>query len=183
MTGTTGVTGTAGATGNSDRVAQVGTGGDGNHVFSGAQSGSLVKVTSAGPNGSLVVPGQAIDVTITWNPTDFGGFPPVSTVDCVKIGSQISPTLSQEHTHAPSAGTDHFSYVVPLDGTGGDQICDRAIATGPWENSEKSAVLCYTLMGVATPEISKPLMLPVAAVLVGGCALLITRRRRDRLRS
>ncbi len=153
---------------------------DGGSVFSGPQSGSLVKVTSAGPNGSLVTPGQTINVTITWNPEDFGGFPPESTVDCVKIGSKISRTLSQEHEPGPTGGTDHFSYVVPLDGTGGAQICDRATATGPWENTDKSAILCYTLLGAETPEVSEPLMLPIAAVLVGGGGLLIVRRRRRR---
>ena len=172
--------GTARGTGDGvDRGSQgglPGLGGDG--VFSGAQSGSLVKVTSAGANGSLVAPGQTINVTITWNPKDFGGFPPSKTVDCVKIGSKISSSLSQEHKPGPSGGTDHFSYVVPLDGTGGDQICDRAIISGPWQNTEKSAILCYTVMGVATPEVPKALMLPVAAMLVGGGGLLIARRRR-----
>ena len=152
-------------------------------VFSGDRSGSLVKVTSAGPNGSLVAPGQTINVTITWNPKDFGGFAPSKTVDCVKIGSRISSTLSQEHTPGPSGGTDHFSYVVPLDGTGGDQICDRAVISGPWLNREKSATLCYSVMGVATPEVPMPLMLPLSAMAVGGGGLLIARRRRNRLGS
>ena len=150
-------------------------------VFGGPQSGSLVKVTSAGPNGSLVAPGQTINVTITWNPRDFGRFPPVTTADCVKIGPRISRTLSQEHTPGPWGGTDHFSYVVPLDGTGGDQICDRAIAIGPWANTDRSAVLCYSLLAAVTPEVSAPVLLPVAAAVVGGGALLVARRRRRRL--
>jgi len=156
---------------------------DGNGVFGGPRSGSLVKVTSAGPDGSPVSPGQTINVTITWDPKDFGGFPPVSTADCVKIGSKISRTLSQEHTPGPSGGTDHFSYVVPLGGTGGDQICDRATVTGPWENTEKSAILCYTLLGAATPEVATPVLLPLAAVAVGGGGLVIAHRRRRRLRT
>jgi hypothetical protein len=154
--------------------------GDGGE-FSGPRSGSLLKVTSAGANESLVSPGQTINVTITWDPRDFGGYAPSKTVDCVKIGSSISKTLSQEHTPGPSGGTDHFSYVVPVDGTGGDQICDRATVSGPWGNTEKSAILCYTLMAVATPEVPTPLMLPIAATLVGS-GLLIARRRRNRRR-
>jgi hypothetical protein len=155
-----------------------GTGG----VFDGAPSGSLMKVTSAGANGSLVAPGQTINVTITWNPKDFGGYPPARTVDCVKIGSKISKTLSQEHEPGPSGGTDHFSYVVPLDGTGADQICDRATISGPWLNTEKSAILCYTVMGVQTPEVPNTLMLPAAAVLIFGSGLIARRRRHHRLR-
>ena len=177
--------GTAGGTddgvdrGSQDGLPELG----GDDVFSGARSGSLVKVTSAGANGSLVAPGQTINVTITWNPKDFGGFAPSKTVDCVKIGSRISNSLSQEHAPGPSGGTDHFSYVVPMDGTGGDQICDRAVISGPWLNREKSTVLCYTVMSAVTPEVPMVLMLPLSAMAVGGGGLLIARRRRNRLRS
>ena len=177
--------GTAAVTGDGvDRGSQGGLpelGSDG--VFSGDRSGSLVKVTSAGADGSLVSPGQTITVTITWNPKDFGGFSPSETVDCVKIGSRISSSLSQEHIPGPSGGTDHFSYVVPLDGTGGDQICDRAVISGPWLNREKSAILCYTVMSAATPEVPTALMLPLSAMAVAGGGVLIARRRRNRLRS
>ena len=159
-------------------IPQNDTGGGSGGVFDGAPTGSLVKVTSAGANGSLVAPGQTINVTITWNPKDFGGYPPARTVDCVKIGSKISKTLSQEHKPGPSGGTDHFSYVVPMDGTGADQICDRATILGPWLNTEKSAILCYTAMGVQTPEVPNTLMLPVAAVLIFAGGLWIARRRR-----
>ena len=159
-------------------IAQDDIGGGSGGVFDGAPSGSLVKITSAGANGSLVAPGQTINVTITWNPKDFGGYPPARTLDCVKFGSKISKTLSQEHEPGPSGGTDHFSYVVPLDGTGADQICDRATISGPWLNTEKSAILCYTAMGVQTPEVPNTLMLPVAAVLIFAGGLWIARRRR-----
>ena len=58
-------------------------------VFGGSRTGSLVKVTSAGASGSLVSPGQTIDVTITWNPRDFGGFAPFKTVDCVELAPEF----------------------------------------------------------------------------------------------
>jgi len=76
--------------------------------------------------------------------------------------------LSQTHKPDSTGGTDHFSYVVPVDGTGGDAICGRALVSGPWENAEKSAVLCYTVMGVEAPEVPNTLMLPVGAMLVLG---------------
>lgn len=151
-------------------------------VFRGPPSGSLVKTTSAGANGSTVAPGQTINVTITWRPSDFGGYRPVRTLDCVMIGRHSSTTLSQEHKWVPAGGTDHFSYTVPLDGTGGDQICDRAAVSGPWENTEKTAILCYTVMGAMAPEVPQTLMLPVVALLVFASALWIARRRRHRLR-
>ena len=141
-------------------------------VFSGKPPGSLVEATSAGPNDSTVSPGQTVQVTLTWNPNDFGGNTPDKTDDCVEIGSQISTALSREHKPAPSGGTDTFSFTVPSGGTGGQQICVRSAVSG-----EKSAVLCYTVMAAVTPEVPKALLLPVAGLLLVGGALLFARRR------
>jgi hypothetical protein len=138
-----------------------------------------VKSTSAGPNGSTVTPGQTITVTLTWNPSDFGGTAPSHTDDCVEIGSTLSATLSQQHKPGPSGGTDTFSYVVPSGGTGGQQICDRGAVSGATHSTEKSAILCYTVMGVATPEAPRALLLPAAGALVAGGGLVLVRRRRS----
>jgi len=51
------------------------------------------------------------------------------------------------------------------------------------DGSEKSAVLCYSILAAATPEASNALLLPLAGVLVGGGALLVVRRRRMRASS
>jgi hypothetical protein len=78
-------------------------------------------------------------VTLTWNPNDLGGNPPAKTEDCVEIGSQISTGLSQEHVPGPTSGTDTFTFVVPLNGTGGQQICDRgAVWAGDDEGTGES---------------------------------------------
>ena len=153
-------------------------------VFWGGRSGSLVSTTSAGPNGSTVVPGQTITVTITWNPRDFWERLPFETHDCVAIGSRISRTLSQERRLDPAAGTDHFSFVVPRDGTGGNQMCEWAAVSGLFAKTEKTAVLCYVVMGAETPEVPQPLMLPITALgLMGGSGLWVARRRRQRIRT
>jgi hypothetical protein len=98
-------------------------------VFRGRPTGSLTKTTSAGPTGSTVLPGQTITVTLKWDPRDFGGHGAAVSADCVKIGSRISHTLSQEHTPGPNGGTDTFSYVRP-DSTDGQQVCDRGALRG-----------------------------------------------------
>ena len=95
-------------------------------VFRGRAAGSLTKTTSAGPNGSSVLPGQTITVTLRWNPRDFGWRNPSLSEDCVMIGSRVSHSLSQVHEPGPNGGTDTFSYVVP-DSTGGQPICDRGV--------------------------------------------------------
>ena len=146
-------------------------------VFRGNPTGSLVETTSAGPNDSTVSPGQTIQVTLTWNRNDFGGNPPAKSENCVKIGSHISKSLSREHEPGPSAGSDTFSFTVPVDGTGGQQICDRSAVSGTAVSTEKSAILCYTVMAAVAPEVPKALLLPVAGLLLVGGALLFARRR------
>ena len=94
-------------------------------AFEGRTKGSLTKTASAGPSGSLVLPGQTITVNLTWNPGDLEGHS-FSSLDCVRIGSHISPSLSQIHTPAPSGGMDTFSYAMPND-TNGQAVCDRAV--------------------------------------------------------
>ena len=59
-------------------------------MFKGTPPGSLVEITSAGPDDSLVVPGQVITVTMTWDPTDFSGIAPERTEDCVEIGANVT---------------------------------------------------------------------------------------------
>jgi hypothetical protein len=94
-------------------------------AFDGRAHGSLTKTTSAGPNGSSVLPGQTITMNLTWNPQDLKGHS-FSSLDCVRIGSRISASLSQLHTAAPNGGTDTFSYAMP-NGTNGQAVCDRAV--------------------------------------------------------
>jgi hypothetical protein len=151
-----------------------------NGAFDGVATGSLVKSTSAGPNNSTVTPGQSITVTLTWNPSDFGGSAPSKSDDCVEIGSSLSTSMSQEHKPGPAGGTDTFSYTVPSGGTNGEQICDRGAlsGTGPISGIEKSDILCYTVMAAATPEVPKALLFPAAGLAVGGGGLLLARRRR-----
>jgi hypothetical protein len=154
------------------------TGNSCNGVFNGASTGSLVKTTSAGANNSTVTPGQSISVALTWNSSDFGGANATKTDDCVEIGTTLSATLSQEHKPPPAGGSDTYTYVVPTSTTAGQQICDRGQVTGPNHSPEKSAILCYTVLGAVTPEVSKALLLPVVGLFIAGGGLLLARRRR-----
>jgi len=99
-------------------------------VLRGAPQGSVAQTTSAGPNGSTVLPGQTITVTLSWKPTDFSGNRTTETEDCVEIGTRVSRDLSGVHVPGPSGGSDTFSFVVPSGGTGGQPICDRAAVSG-----------------------------------------------------
>lgn len=172
-----GVSGAA-ATGQSGAPSGTAVTGNSCHgVFMGNPPGSLVETSSAGTNDSIVNPGQAITVTLTWRPTDFGGNPPSKSDMCVEIGSRISTTLSQEHKPGPGGGTDTYSFTTP-DATGGQPICVRAAVSGGMTSTEKSAILCYEFLPAATPEVPTAILLPVVGLLVGAGAVLLSRRRR-----
>ncbi len=172
-------------------------------AFQGPPQGS-VQTTSAGPNGSSVMPGQRITVTLTWKPSDFYGNRAFLSDDCVEIGSRPAVALSQVHFPAPSGGTDTFSYVVPRGGTGGQPICDRGVVAGNFDyrtqqgssgqgqtgnggsgrfGAEKSAILCYSTLAADAPEAPDALFFPLAALLVIGGAVLIAWRRRGSARA
>jgi hypothetical protein len=156
----------------------------------------VVKTTSAGPNNSVVSPGETITVTLKWDNRQFGWLGPAETEDCVQIGTKIS-SLSQEHGRAPLTGTDTFTYTVPAD-TGGQQICDRGVVwgygatgnewssdgKGEWNGNhgnhgpQKSAVLCYSVLGAATPEASSVILFPLAGLFLAGGGYAVARRRR-----
>ena len=174
------------------------------HAFDEPAAGSLVKTTSAGPNDSTVLPGQTITVTLRWTPGEFLWTAPSAIADCVEIGTHVSAVLSQVHAPGPAGGTDTFSYVVPANGTNGQLICDRGIAWGRlgvhgegsenghdetpgnghddgWghgDDTERSAVLCYEILGAVTPEAPSALLFPLAGLAIGGGALVVYRRRR-----
>lgn len=168
--------GTAAAAENGPESTSV-TGNSCHGVFSGNPPGTLVETTSAGPSENTVTPGQSVAVTLTWNTHDFGGNPPAKTDLCVEIGSQISTSLSQEHKPGPGGGTDTYTLNMP-DDIGGDAICLRAAVSGPLTSTEKSAVLCYAFLPDAAPEVPNAILLPMAGLLIGGGALLFSRRRR-----
>ena len=170
-------------------------------AFHGPPRGSVQTTTSAGPNGSAVMPGQRITVTLTWKPSDFFGNRAFLSEDCVEIGPRPVVALGQVHFPAPSGGTDTFSYVVPQGGTGGQPICDRGVVAGSFDpqpgrgpsqgenggsarfGAETSAILCYSILAADAPEASEALFFPLAALLVVGGAVRIAWRRRGSARA
>jgi len=161
--------------------------------FGGPAAGSLVKTTSAGPDDATVLPGQRITVTLTWKAGDFVWGAPAKVADCVEIGSQLALALTQLRAPGSTDGTATFTYRVP-GGTGGQQVCDRGVAwgrAGPgWSHdgdgdagwgepgTERSAVLCYTILAASAPEVPQALLLPVAGLAIGTGAFVFVRRRR-----
>jgi hypothetical protein len=149
-----------------------------NTAFTGADSGRSFKSTDAGPNGSTVVAGQTVNVTLTWIPGDWMALN--HTADCVSVQGTLSSTLSVKHKPR-NTGSDSFSYVIPLTAKAGDQYCDRGTVSGRPSGKQKTNTLCYTVgPGSVTPEFSSAIALPVVAGVLGVGSLAVTAGRRRR---
>ena len=136
-------------------------------------------------------------MTLTWKPSEFLWSAPSKLADCVWFGPRLARSLSQVEGPGPTTGTSTFTYVVPADGTGGDAICSRGLAWGrddqgterelrpgaSWvrpDNTEASAVSCYTVLSASAPEAPVALLFPLAGFALLGGGLLLARRRRAR---
>jgi hypothetical protein len=162
-------------------------GGACNGIFNSADSGRSFISTNAGPNGSTVVPGQTVNLTLTWITGDWTSLN--WAVNCVSVDGVHSKPLSAKHNPVPNTGSDTFSYMIPLTATAGSQFCDRAGVNGTPTGTSKAAtqktnLLCYTVgPGALAPEFSTVIALPVMAGAIGIGSLVFTTRRRRRLHS
>ena len=148
--------------------------------FMGPDDESVSITTDAGPNGSMLNPGQRITVTVSWQPSGSGRPEPTKVTNCVELGGFASKPLS-EHVRSDISGMSHqFSYDAPEQS--GTQLCDRGAVDGAGGSTDKSQILCYSIgPSAALPESSLPVLLPLGAVIILGLAALGILRRRDRL--
>ena len=92
--------------------------------------GDLHKVTDP-PDGSIVVPGQKVTVTITWDVADWEDTALHKVLDCVAIDGTIVPDLQGGESPTDNDGTFVHEFTVPDDVPDGAQICDQAMLSGP----------------------------------------------------
>ncbi|HKN40106.1 MAG TPA: hypothetical protein VJ456_13470, partial [Acidimicrobiia bacterium] len=68
-----------------------------------AGQNGLDKVTTP-PDGSLVEPGDAIDVTLRWDEAVLGGGVLDRALDCVQVDGRPAPALDLDRRQAPNEG-------------------------------------------------------------------------------
>jgi hypothetical protein len=99
-------------------------------TFGRPPEGHLAKRTDP-PGDRDVKPGEAIAVSITWEPDDWSGDELHKVLDCVAVDGRLVP--SRQGGESPTANDGRFarSYVVPPDAPDGARICDQAMLSGP----------------------------------------------------
>jgi hypothetical protein len=98
-------------------------------TFGRPPEGHLAKHTDPGP-GRDVQPGDAIDVSITWEPGDWSSDELHKVLDCVAVDGRLVRSLQAGESPTANDGRFARSYTVPPDAPDGARICDQAMLSG-----------------------------------------------------
>jgi uncharacterized repeat protein (TIGR01451 family) len=117
-----------------------------NGAFSGSPVGTLA-MTASVPNGGSIAAGQTIDITITWDPTDWSGLDQLE--DCFTVNGALDGSLTFEEKPPANDGIAKHSVTVPSTLTSGDTLCARSRLSGQPiggnTTTQKSNTLCWTV--------------------------------------
>jgi|GEM_PF-2892517 len=118
-----------------------------------AEQNGLVKVTTP-PDGSTVVPGDAIDVTLQWS----GGLLDATVLDraldCVEIDGRPAPGLGLDEPGVSNHSPILHRYRIPSGLAPGAEVCDQGFLFGPPADVPQrlaSNRVCFTVAPPSPP--------------------------------
>lgn len=119
-------------------------------ILSGPPTGGVEKETSP-PEGSVVVAGDVVEVTLRWAPGDFDGAELHKALDCVTVDGTLAESLSVEEKPTGNDGVFTHRYAIPEGLPAGAAVCDRGFVSGPGSGGgfdrEKSNDVCFEVGG------------------------------------
>jgi hypothetical protein len=122
------------------------------------------------PAGGHVHHGDVVEVTMTWDHTDFADQPLYNVLDCVTVGGVLNPDLSLDEADAPNDGEFIHQFIVPEDLAVGIEICSRGAVGGDgngYFERNPSNDACFHLAEAHTPDECMP---PAGEAPPGDCA-------------
>lgn len=121
-----------------------------NGAWGGSPLSSLA-ITTVPPDGALVVAGQEIVVSATWDPGDWVSLDKI--LDCVRIGSTIVPALSDQEKPTANDGAYVHTFTIPADTSVGSTVCVRTRLSGqPAESNvstQKGNTACFNVVAAS----------------------------------
>lgn len=125
-------------------------------LYHGDPPGSLA-ITSTPPSGAVLRPGDTVEVTATWDTTDWPRPVLHKVLDCVLVDGEVDYGLSQQEKPTDNDGLYRHSFTVPARPAG--RICDRVRLSGRLVEDgphvvQKSNTICFTVAaagGTGTP--------------------------------
>jgi len=122
-------------------------------LYHGSPPGSLA-VTTSPASGTVLHPGDKVEVTATWNTTDWPGPELHKVLDCLLVNGEVDYGHSSQEKPTANDGLYGYDFTVPL-GTVG-RICDRVRLSGRLVDGgdlvvQKSNTVCFSVSGAGSP--------------------------------
>jgi hypothetical protein len=115
-------------------------------LYHGSPPGSLAMTTSP-PSGSVLHPGDEVEVTATWDTADWPGPVLHKVLDCLLVDGTVDYERSRQEKPTDNDGLFRYRFTVPA---GTSRICDRVRLSGRFvEDSDlvvqKSNTVCFSV--------------------------------------
>lgn len=119
-------------------------------LYRGNPPGSLA-ITSNPLSGTVLHPGDVVEVNATWEVADWPGPVLHKILDCLLVDGEVDYGQSTQEKPTDNDGRYHYSFTVPGRAVGG-RICDRVRLSGRLVDGgslavQKSNTICFSVAG------------------------------------
>ncbi len=120
-------------------------------LYHGNPPGSLA-VTTSPAGGAVLHPGDSVDVSATWNTSDWPKPVLHKVLDCLTVDGKIDYGHSSQEKPTDNDGLYRYRFTVPVGAQ--RQVCDRVRLSGRLVDGgdlvvQKSNTVCFSVAGVA----------------------------------
>ncbi|HYH51515.1 MAG TPA: hypothetical protein VEG38_18370 [Acidimicrobiia bacterium] len=118
-------------------------------LYHGTPPGSLT-ITTDPPSGAVLHPGDTVEVTATWDTSDWPRPVLHKVLDCVLVDGEVDYGLSQQEKPTDNDGLYRYRFTVPTRPAA--RICDRVRLSGRLVEDgphvvQKSNTICFPVAG------------------------------------
>lgn len=122
-------------------------------LYRGDPPGSLA-ITTTPESGAVLHPGDTVDVTATWDTTDWPSPVLHKVLDCLLVNGDVDYELSHQEKPTDNDGLYRYTFTVPGRAVG--RICDRVRLSGRLVDGgplvvQKSNTICFSVAGNGGP--------------------------------
>ena len=121
-------------------------------LYHGSPPGSLV-ITTNPPSGTVLHPGDEVEVTATWNTADWPTPVLHKVLDCLLVDGQVDYGHSSQEKPTDNDGLYRYRFTVPVGRP--QRVCDRVRLSGRLVDGgdlvvQKSNAVCFSVAGTGS---------------------------------